>query len=106
MAPSDMACVVLTYTSPWPANHPKSNKYFSDPRLAAYEVQYRQVMAGNGCVVPLKLFEVYPYATNARVLTPYYCGGVMYVSLVLNLFKVMIIERRTNSYAVETNIGR
>ncbi|KAG7533315.1 hypothetical protein ISN45_Aa08g009530 [Arabidopsis thaliana x Arabidopsis arenosa] len=37
--------------------------------------------------------EVYPYATNARVLTPYYCGGVMYVSLVLNLFKVMIIER-------------
>ncbi|KAG7537014.1 hypothetical protein ISN44_As13g009410 [Arabidopsis suecica] len=45
MAPSDMACVVLTYTSPWPANHPKSNEYFSDPRLSAYEVLYRQVMA-------------------------------------------------------------
>ncbi|CAJ2652751.1 unnamed protein product [Trifolium pratense] len=27
---------VLTYTCPWPADHPKSDEYFSDPRLAAY----------------------------------------------------------------------
>lgn len=28
----------FTYTSPWPADHPKSEEYFSDPRLAAYAV--------------------------------------------------------------------
>ncbi|CAG7896990.1 unnamed protein product [Brassica rapa] len=38
---------VLTYTSPWPADHPKSDEYFSDPRLAAYAVPYRQVIAGD-----------------------------------------------------------
>ncbi|KAG7537016.1 hypothetical protein ISN44_As13g009430 [Arabidopsis suecica] len=47
--------------------------------------------------------EVHSYASDARVLTPYYCGGVMYVSLVLDLFEEMILERRTDSYAVETN---
>ncbi|KAI3738940.1 hypothetical protein L2E82_29234 [Cichorium intybus] len=31
---------VLTYTSPWPADHPKSDEFFSDPRLAAYAVPY------------------------------------------------------------------
>lgn len=31
---------VLTYTSPWPADHPKSDEYFSDPRLAAYAVPH------------------------------------------------------------------
>ncbi|WMV27589.1 hypothetical protein MTR67_020974 [Solanum verrucosum] len=36
---------VLTYTSPWPADHPKSDEYFSDPRLAAYAVP-------NGPIVP------------------------------------------------------
>ncbi|KAJ8541018.1 hypothetical protein K7X08_001834 [Anisodus acutangulus] len=36
---------VLTYTSPWPADHPKSDAYFSDPRLAAYAVP-------NGPIVP------------------------------------------------------
>ncbi|KAL3022773.1 hypothetical protein AAZX31_04G032700 [Glycine max] len=38
---------VLTYTSPWPADHPKSDEYFSDPRLAAYAVPYKQVVFGN-----------------------------------------------------------
>ncbi|XP_038704160.1 uncharacterized protein LOC120000258 isoform X1 [Tripterygium wilfordii] len=38
---------VLTYTSPWPANHPKSDEYFSDPRLAAYAVPYNQAVFGN-----------------------------------------------------------
>ncbi|XP_047180537.1 uncharacterized protein LOC124847162 isoform X3 [Vigna umbellata] len=38
---------VLTYTSPWPADHPKSDEYFSDPRLAAYAVPYKQVISGN-----------------------------------------------------------
>ncbi|GAB2219015.1 hypothetical protein Droror1_Dr00006640 [Drosera rotundifolia] len=35
---------VLTYTSPWPADHPKSDEYFSDARLAAYAVPYRPVV--------------------------------------------------------------
>ncbi|KAL6995660.1 hypothetical protein U1Q18_005794, partial [Sarracenia purpurea var. burkii] len=36
---------VLTYTSPWPADHPKSDEYFSDPRLAAYAVPYSRVIS-------------------------------------------------------------
>ncbi|KAK4859918.1 hypothetical protein QYF36_014193 [Acer negundo] len=35
---------VLTYTCPWPADHPKSDDYFSDPRLAAYAVPYSPVV--------------------------------------------------------------
>ncbi|KAJ4833943.1 hypothetical protein Tsubulata_016650 [Turnera subulata] len=38
---------VLTYTSPWPADHPKSDEYFSDPRLAAYAVPYSRVVSCN-----------------------------------------------------------
>ncbi|KAF8022839.1 hypothetical protein BT93_F0376 [Corymbia citriodora subsp. variegata] len=39
---------VFTYTSPWPADHPKSDEYYSDPRLAAYAVPYcRAVSCGN-----------------------------------------------------------
>ncbi|KAL0360702.1 UNVERIFIED_CONTAM: hypothetical protein Sradi_3754700 [Sesamum radiatum] len=36
---------VLTYTCPWPADHPKSDEYFSDPRLAAYAVPYRPIVS-------------------------------------------------------------
>ncbi|CAI9753428.1 unnamed protein product [Fraxinus pennsylvanica] len=36
---------VLTYTCPWPADHPKSDEYFSDPRLAAYAVPYSPVVS-------------------------------------------------------------
>ncbi|KAI5656038.1 hypothetical protein M9H77_24831 [Catharanthus roseus] len=36
---------VLTYTCPWPADHPKSDEYFSDPRLAAYAVPYGPVVS-------------------------------------------------------------
>ncbi|XP_057469911.1 LOW QUALITY PROTEIN: uncharacterized protein LOC130758917 [Actinidia eriantha] len=36
---------VLAYTCPWPADHPKSDEYFSDPRLAAYAVPYSQVVS-------------------------------------------------------------
>ncbi|KAL7261978.1 hypothetical protein ACSBR1_000383 [Camellia fascicularis] len=36
---------VLTYTSPWPADHPKSDEYLSDPRLAAYAVPYCRVVS-------------------------------------------------------------
>ncbi|KAG9150417.1 hypothetical protein Leryth_014580 [Lithospermum erythrorhizon] len=36
---------VLTYTCPWPADHPKSDEYYSDPRLAAYAVPYRPVVS-------------------------------------------------------------
>ncbi|TYI97259.1 hypothetical protein E1A91_D01G131500v1 [Gossypium mustelinum] len=38
---------VLTYTSPWPADHPKSDEYFSDPRLAAYAVPHSPVVSCN-----------------------------------------------------------
>ncbi|WCJ35273.1 hypothetical protein M5689_016537 [Euphorbia peplus] len=38
---------VLTYTSPWPANHPKSDEFLSDPRLAAYAVPYNKAVSGN-----------------------------------------------------------
>ncbi|KAL3845227.1 hypothetical protein ACJIZ3_002630 [Penstemon smallii] len=36
---------VLTYTSPWPADHPKSDEYLSNPRLAAYAVPYGPVVS-------------------------------------------------------------
>lgn len=35
---------VLTYTCPWKADHPKSDEYFSDPRLAAYAVPHSPVV--------------------------------------------------------------
>ncbi|KAE8654001.1 COP9 signalosome complex subunit 4-like [Hibiscus syriacus] len=49
----------LTYTSPWPADHPKSDEFFSDPRLAML------IDAQHG---------IHAYAPDARVLTTYYCG--------------------------------
>ncbi|EYU45131.1 hypothetical protein ABFS82_03G056700 [Erythranthe guttata] len=36
---------VLTYTCPWPADHPKSDEYYSDPRLAAYAVPYSPIVS-------------------------------------------------------------
>ncbi|CAN0905811.1 hypothetical protein LINGRAHAP2_LOCUS23879 [Linum grandiflorum] len=36
---------VLAYTSPWPAGHPKSDEYLSDPRLAAYAVPYSRAVS-------------------------------------------------------------
>ncbi|KAJ0024655.1 hypothetical protein Pint_08925 [Pistacia integerrima] len=39
---------VLTYTSPWPADHPKSDEYFSDSRLAAYAVPYKAISSNGG----------------------------------------------------------
>ncbi|XP_071724552.1 uncharacterized protein [Rutidosis leptorrhynchoides] len=38
---------VLTYTCPWPVDHPKSDEYFSNPRLAAYAVPYAPAITGN-----------------------------------------------------------
>ncbi|XP_052201492.1 uncharacterized protein LOC127807569 isoform X2 [Diospyros lotus] len=38
---------VLAYTCPWPADHPKSDEYFSDPRLAAYAVPYSPVVSSH-----------------------------------------------------------
>ncbi|XP_010905074.1 uncharacterized protein [Elaeis guineensis] len=35
---------VLTYTCPWPADHPRSDEYFSDSRLAAYAVPYAPIL--------------------------------------------------------------
>ncbi|GLJ14057.1 hypothetical protein SUGI_0224840 [Cryptomeria japonica] len=36
---------VLTYTCPWPADHPKAEEYYSDPRLAVYAVPYAPVLS-------------------------------------------------------------
>ncbi|KAG0565178.1 hypothetical protein KC19_8G170500 [Ceratodon purpureus] len=36
---------VLTYTCPYPATHPKSQDYYSNPRLAAYAVPYAPVLS-------------------------------------------------------------
>lgn len=38
---------VLTYTCPWPADHPRSDEYYSDPRLAAYAVPYAPILSGS-----------------------------------------------------------
>ncbi|GLT58055.1 hypothetical protein SLA2020_309800 [Shorea laevis] len=38
---------VLTYTSPWPADHPKSDEYLSDPRVTAYAVPYTPAVSSN-----------------------------------------------------------
>ncbi|OAE31691.1 hypothetical protein AXG93_3384s1650 [Marchantia polymorpha subsp. ruderalis] len=35
---------VLAYTCPWPADHPKAEEYYSDPRLTAYAVPYLPVL--------------------------------------------------------------
>lgn len=36
---------VLTYTCPWPADHPKADDYYADPRLAAYAVPYAPILS-------------------------------------------------------------
>ncbi|XP_031482854.1 uncharacterized protein LOC116252613 isoform X2 [Nymphaea colorata] len=36
---------ILAYTCPWPADHPKSEEYYSDPRLAAYAVPYAPILS-------------------------------------------------------------
>lgn len=38
---------VLTYTCPWPADHPKAEEYYSDPRLAVYAVSYTPVLSSS-----------------------------------------------------------
>ena len=40
------------------AHHPKSDEYFSDPRLAAYAVPYSQVVPGYTVIVQSCLFLV------------------------------------------------
>ncbi|KAJ3673132.1 hypothetical protein LUZ60_006506 [Juncus effusus] len=36
---------VLAYTCPWPADHPRAEDYYSDPRLAAYAVPYLPILS-------------------------------------------------------------
>ncbi|XP_020244542.1 uncharacterized protein LOC109822722 isoform X1 [Asparagus officinalis] len=38
---------ILAYTCPWPADHPRSNDYYSNPRLAAYAVPYTPILSGS-----------------------------------------------------------
>nr|CAD1832465.1 unnamed protein product [Ananas comosus var. bracteatus] len=36
---------ILAYTCPWPADHPRADEYYSDPRLAAYAVPYTPILS-------------------------------------------------------------
>ncbi|OVA04540.1 protein of unknown function DUF4091 [Macleaya cordata] len=38
---------VLAYTCPWPADHPKSDEYYSDPRLGAYAVPFTPILSSS-----------------------------------------------------------
>jgi hypothetical protein len=38
---------VLTYTCPWPADHPKADEYYGDMRLAVYAVPYAPVLSSS-----------------------------------------------------------
>ncbi|KAL2642237.1 hypothetical protein R1flu_009824 [Riccia fluitans] len=38
---------ILAYTCPWPADHPKAEEYYGDPRLAAYAVPYAPVLSSS-----------------------------------------------------------
>ncbi|KAH7405124.1 hypothetical protein KP509_15G057500 [Ceratopteris richardii] len=38
---------VLTYTCPWPADHPKAEEYYSDPRLSVYAVAYTPALSNS-----------------------------------------------------------
>ncbi|XP_020590821.1 uncharacterized protein LOC110031772 isoform X3 [Phalaenopsis equestris] len=106
----DSMCV-LAYTCPWPADHPKSDEYYSDLRLAAYAVPYYPVFSSSAGAEkdslrkeveilknkahwkkayfylwdePLNMeqyevirsmsSEIRTYASDARILTTYYCG--------------------------------
>ncbi|XP_017981817.1 PREDICTED: uncharacterized protein LOC18591355 [Theobroma cacao] len=63
---------VLTYTSPWPADHPKSDEYFSDPRLAAYAVPYSPVVSRNDAAKDYLQKEVEILRTKAHWKKAYF----------------------------------
>lgn len=49
---------VLTYTCPWPADHPKSEEYYSDPRLAVYAVPYAPILSSTDAAKDVLMKEV------------------------------------------------
>lgn len=49
---------VLTYTCPWPADHPKAEEYYSDSRLAVYAVPYAPVLSSSSKDMMKKELEV------------------------------------------------
>ncbi|RRT82800.1 hypothetical protein B296_00016837 [Ensete ventricosum] len=98
---------ILAYTCPWPgmpsllyffsyislAGHPRSEEYYSDPRLAAYAVPYAPILSCYLSIMSFLFFynfqplnsdqyelirsmssDIRSYAPDARILTTYYCG--------------------------------
>ncbi|KAB1220564.1 hypothetical protein CJ030_MR3G015817 [Morella rubra] len=63
---------VLTYTCPWPANHPKSDEFFSDPRLAAYAVPYSPAVSGSAAAKDYLQKEVEILRTKAHWKKAYF----------------------------------
>lgn len=49
---------VLTYTCPWPADHPKSEEYYSDPRLSVYAVPYAPILSSTDAAKDILKKEV------------------------------------------------
>ncbi|MCO5557068.1 hypothetical protein L7F22_010624 [Adiantum nelumboides] len=49
---------VLTYTCPWPADHPKADEYYSDPRLAVYAVAYTPALSSSSSAKEMLRKEV------------------------------------------------
>ncbi|XP_042492086.1 uncharacterized protein LOC122071754 isoform X2 [Macadamia integrifolia] len=63
---------VLAYTCPWPADHPKAEEYYSDPRLAAYAVPYAPVLSGSDAAKDVLRKEVDILKTKAHWKKAYF----------------------------------
>lgn len=63
---------VLTYTCPWPADNPKSDEYYSDPRLAAYAVPYAPVLSSSDAAKDALRKEVEILKTKAHWRKAYF----------------------------------
>ncbi|XP_026400571.1 uncharacterized protein LOC113296465 isoform X3 [Papaver somniferum] len=63
---------VLAYTSPWPADHPKSDEYYSDPRLAAYAVPYNPVFSSGDSAKDILRKEVETLKTKTHWKKAYF----------------------------------
>ncbi|KAI3910353.1 hypothetical protein MKW92_046744 [Papaver armeniacum] len=63
---------VLAYTSPWPVDHPKSDEYYSDPRLAAYAVPYNPVFSSGDSAKDILRKEVETLKTKTHWKKAYF----------------------------------
>ncbi|MCL7043539.1 hypothetical protein MKW94_022837 [Papaver nudicaule] len=63
---------VLAYTSPWSADHPKSDEYYSDPRLAAYAVPYDPVFSSGDSAKDILRKEIETLKTRTHWKKAYF----------------------------------